>query len=386
MINPTQFAQNTAFWTFDLDDAVRYLSEDFPIRRIDEVLANAIKQKAQERNTTEEEMKSVLRKALGSKARSLRNWLIPGMVKSISRESAIQIAFALHMSYEEAEGFLKRLWLDGFYMRDVMDVIYRYGLENRWSYEPTTKMVQAFAYLNHCNPEPDGSDAVHREDLTRYLNALYENAVNTVKDLENFIKKNEQFFGTFRRKAYERFKELYDQLEQEWDDVAHLDIELDVYAEEAQAYTRDTVSMGELCDVIVKGIPEMKKRGTNTIIRRCITEHIPTRTVMSEIINKSERDGKITQVDRKLLILAWLSSEDGDMLDFQSGNAEDDLKEHLNVLNIDLLEQCGMAALDPRHPFDWIVMNSLYCAYILGEKDKAVDDVEDRMKKLIERM
>jgi len=55
-----------------------------------------------------------------------------------------------------------------------------------------------------------------------------------------------------------------------------------------------------------------------------------------------------------------------------------------------------MAALDPRHPFDWIIMNSLYCAYLLYEKDidkhryVAIDNIistaETRMHDLINRM
>lgn len=103
-INPTEFAQNMAYWSFDLDEAVRFLKEDFPIRRIDEELTIALKQMAQKHKIAEEEAKSIVKKTLGSEnAMNFSNWLKPGKVKSIERESALKIAFAMQMTYEETE-------------------------------------------------------------------------------------------------------------------------------------------------------------------------------------------------------------------------------------------------------------------------------------------
>lgn len=125
LINPTQLAQKMAYWTVDLEDAARYLHEGFPIRSIDEVIDNTIQRKAQVSNCTEAEIEAALGNCVGSQ--NLRNWRTPGNSKSLRRDSAMKIAFALGMSYEEAEEFLKRCWLDGFYMRDVQDIIYRHG-------------------------------------------------------------------------------------------------------------------------------------------------------------------------------------------------------------------------------------------------------------------
>jgi len=380
MFNLTEYVKNMAYRTLDLDEAVRYLNEDFPIRRIDEVLLNAIKQKAMQCNSTEEDVKAALRKNLESKSWS--SWLKPGMKKSMDRESAFKIAFALHMTYEETEEFLKRCWLDGFYMRDIRDVVYRHGLEYNWDYNRAIQIINDFADYDVGNPEPEGK--IHRELTEDIKNQA--SLITTESELRYLIQKNKQFFGSFRRKTYKRFKELYDQIKQEWDNIADLDLELDLIDGGVQDYARDTVSMKELCDVIVKGIPEMKKRGSNTIISRCITEHVPTRTAMSEIINMYERKGEIKQVDRKLLMLAWLASEDGDILNFQSGNVEEDFAEHIMVLNTALLSRHGMAPLDARHPFDWIVMNSMRCAYALSEKSGKTADIEERMRNLIEKM
>jgi len=302
-------------------------------------------------------------------------------VNSISREKAIQIAFALHMTYEETETFIKKCWLDGFYMRDVRDVIYRHGLENGWCYKKTDKLVKIFASLDQANINPNGSGVIHDNEFTKHLNTLYTGSVKTKDDLIYFIRQNEQFFGSFKRKAYIKFKELYDGLKQEWDDLAGVDYELDSLTEQSQVYDRDTVSMEELNDVIVKGIPEYIKHGKfSADIRRLITEHIPSsRSTMSEIINQYERNGLVTQVDRKLLLLAYLASDDGATWEYQKGKELEAFMEHLSVINIDLLEPLGMATLDPRHPFDWIIMYSLSCSYF-----GYAGDADDRIRELLE--
>jgi hypothetical protein len=383
--NPTLWAQMMAFHTFDLDEAVRCLDEDFPIRRINEVIDKAIKDKAEECGKTYDEVKIGLRQKLGPEnTANLSNWLKPGKVKSINRNSAIRIAFALQMTYEKAEKFLKKCWHDGFYMRDVRDVIYVHGLQNGWNYEMAAEMAEGFSYLDRGNPDPEGSGSVQGK-VTEYLSAQVSSA-HTQEELAEIIRENEQFFGSFHRKAYNRFMELWDQLKQEWDELADIDYENDKLR--GQAYTRDVIPMEELCRVIVKGIPEMRERGPNTIIRRLITDHIPGRTGIDEITKKSKRDGKIIEVDRKLLMLAWLASKEGFIEKYKkSGNAEVDFKEHMLVLN-DLLKTHGMPELDARHPFDWIVMNSMRCGYIQDKekKNEWIDDIEERMQALIERM
>lgn len=382
-INPTEFAQNMACWTIGLDEAVRFLKEDFPIRRIDEELTNALKQMAQKHKIAEEEAKSIVKKTLGSEnAMNFSNWLKPGKVKSIERESALKIAFAMQMTYEETETFLKRCWLDGFYMRDVKDVIYRHGLENEWSFDETDELVKAFACLDQYNPDPSVSTIEQEEELTGYLSQQYTYSVYTKEDLAEFIQLNKDYFGSFRRKAYEVFIKIYDQIGHELNYLEDVEYEIKLSRGLAENYERNTVSKEDICDWIVQGIPEMRKKGPRTFMLRLITEYIPDREAMSEIINKHKRkrDGKMPQVDRKLLILAWLLSEAGDMKEFQIGKTEDNFQEHIKALE-DLLQYCGMAALDSRHPFDWIIMNAIYYCY--SEENKELEYIEERMEKLL---
>jgi len=384
--NPTMWAAEMALSIFDLDEAVRLLRENFPVRKKEEVLDIAVRQRAQELETTEAAVRADLELELGQK--KLARWLTSAnLSKEEAKETAICIAFGLKMTYEEAEKFLKKCWLDGFYMRDVRDVIYRHGLKNEWDYDSVTEIIERFHRYNIGNPAPADGDSAQRE-YTKEISAQASSA-RTKEELEEVIKQNKDFFGSFRRRTYERFVELYKELEKEWKDVAGMDHVLDASLCE-QDDEQYEVSMEELCDVIVKGIPEMRERGLDTVIRRCIAKHIPSRTGMSEIINKSVRYGKIAEVDRKLFMLAWLASEeDGSTKRFFTGdeNAEIDFQEHIIVFN-ELLRIHGMAELDARHPFDWIVMNSIRCGYIVDKekKNEWIDDIEGRMQSLIENM
>ena len=229
--NPTQWAEKMAFYTFDIDDAVRCLDGDFPIRRIAEELNKVIKDKAEVRNTTYDEIKAVLQDACS--AVNVDNWLT-GKVKSLSRDSVIKIAFALQMSYEETEAFLKKCWIDGFYLRDVRDVIYRHGLENGWTYEAVAEMAEGFSKLNITNTDPDDSK-IPQGEITKYLSEQASSA-RTREELEGIIDQNKQFFGTFRRRTYKRFMELYEQLKQEWVNIAELDNMLDSSRNQSQEY------------------------------------------------------------------------------------------------------------------------------------------------------
>ena len=60
--------------------------------------------------------------------------------------------------------------------------------------------------------------------------------------------------------------------------------------------------------------------------------------------------------------------------------------ECINIINDDLLEPCGIPFLDPRNPFDWIIMNALYYAYYTVEDEDEKDDTVERISKVMEQL
>ena len=477
----TKWAQDMAYWKFDLNEAIQFLNQDFPIRKIDEELQKVIEFKAKKRKISEKDVILEFEKEMGvDNLERLDEWIKEGKLNNSSdkgRDYAIRIAFALKMTYEETETFLKMCWYDGFYMRDYKDVIYRHCLnDNKMSYKDAEKMIKDLSNIDKPNYDID-ERAIGVGSATVFLD-IGTKAILSGKKLKKYIEDNSKYFGSFRRKAYERFMEMCDQINEElneryvenkeeykkmnekWDknaedivdeipeiivrmiaeniaeenritieeakeeakvivkaksiaevkelayetykaayknNIIGKDITYDAWINiNAQQYRGNKISGRELCAAIVKGIPEMRERGLGNVIKEAIVEYIPTRTTLGGIIKKTERDGKITKVNKKLLLLVWLSTADGDTEIFKTGHTVKDLTEHLKVIDEGLLKPYGMAALDPRHPFDWIIMNSLYCAYLLYEKDidkhryVAIDNIistaETRMHDLINRM
>ena len=374
---------------FDPEEAVKYLCKDFPVRRVSEVLQWAVREKAEERKTTgvvtEADLQAVdteFKKMFCPKNKPknetlLRIWR-EDKVKRVKRGHAIEIAFALRMNYAQANKLLERFWHNGLYMRDMKDVIYRYGLEHGWSYDKALKTISDSALYQDMDNQGNPALDEDSKNLTQDLDNEYENFVKSEADLKEFIKQNKHLLGSFRRKAYLRFKELYDETKSKMDEGVAGDYEEKKKDGEAR-YKRKKATMAEICEEIVKGIPEMKKRGVKNTVFRLISEFLPTRREMSQIFNQYEVNGIVSQVDRKLLILTWLASEDGTIDEGQEYNA------FIGMID-NLLESCGMPVINYNHPFDWMLVNTIYCVYHDKDEDTDINDIKERLKNFIDRL
>jgi len=385
---PTAWALKMAYEIFDFNKAISFLQGDFPIRRIDEELTRLICCKGEQQGIQYQSMEDILRKNLKNQ-KDLDRLLTPEK-KSITRKKAFEIAFALGLTPDETAGFLKSCWLDGFYPRDAKDVIYWHGLKNQWSYCETLGMISDFSYLDSDNPNLVKNDGCKNKG-TNTLSDEYERSVRTKEDLCEYLNDNESSFGTYRRKAYERFMELYSDIFQEENKRAADNY--DPY--ESDRYTRvpdpnnpykTLIAKDVVLGRIEKELKEIRTRGKKSVNKafyRLITEHIPTRSALSEITKDPSKGGRRPQVSRKLLILTWLASEDGKMLTPLNGDFEGAFGSHVKkYLEKELLEYCGMSVLDARHPFDWIIMNTLRYAYMIDKGEST--DIEGRLEAFFE--
>ena len=151
---------------------------------------------------------------------------------------------------------------------------------------------------------------------------------------------------------------------------------------------------------------KMSTLGLRASIRNYIIKNIPARQDLSDIINQRVygNDEKIRGIDRKLLILIWLSSDDGNtdtftnslniLSDKKNNNTlinnycikpEDALENHIITLNDTILLEYGFPPLDARNPFDWIIMNTLYYAHILLGGEDGTETLV-RMENLFRRL
>jgi len=325
----------------------------------------------------------------------LRKWFDPECVERVERETAMRMAFALGLDYaeEEADIFLKRLWVDGFYMRNAKDIVYRFGLENGWDYGRIVSVAHKFADLNQSNPAPKGNSKDTRTITSDYA------SIKDEEGLDAYIHENKESFGVYRRKAYERFMEIYKEVYETSADIYKKETEKTAGNDSVQAFRRkqldssdssDSISLSKMCDVILCEIPQLRNKTAHKTVWRHIFNNLPNRTKLGQIVNQHVFRGEVVQVDRKLLILAWLSTKNGgNRRKFEDGQQEKAFNSHMKDLNKQLV-YCGMPTLDPRHPFDWLIMNTF--SYVYSSSDFPDDpnaDIEDfktRISELIEGM
>ncbi|MCL2165446.1 MAG: hypothetical protein FWH55_13910, partial [Oscillospiraceae bacterium] len=210
-LNLTMIAEEMAYDTFDIDEIVQYVCADFTIRTIKEELERLLERKASELSSNPDEveqrlteLKKTLQKACGEQ--NVRNWL-NGKPNRISRDSALKIAFALKMNEKEADGFLmESCWHDGFYMRDYKDVIYWFCLKHKLDYNQASELIDAYAFLDNKNPDAKKL-ASSGERMTDFLGDEAK-VTSSIEELKSFIEQNQEYFGSFKRRAYEMFMEF----------------------------------------------------------------------------------------------------------------------------------------------------------------------------------
>ena len=109
-----------------------------------------------------------------------------------------------------------------------------------------------------------------------------------------------------------------------------------------------------------------------TAIEKNISDSWPDEAALSKM--KSRK----LDVTRKVLILLFLATEPGPDPDGEEEFTRDEVFQDLYQRLNDMLALCGFAALDPRVPFDWMI---LYCICV-----QDMFDVDARMRAMFREM
>jgi len=375
-VNKTETEMRRSYESYNFDETLEHLLKDFEIRKTGEELKKIIEEKAMKLNKSVAELEQQMKKVLGPA--NFLNWVEKG--KPISRVSAIKIAYALQMEDEEADEFLtSRCWHESFYYRDYRDVIYLYGLVSHWSFEQAEALIKKYAWLDNPNPDPVAAGV---NNLTETLKDEYYKAFFTDEEFEKYLNDNWRLFGSFRMKAYEVFIAMIEELKKRWKLDKKLDNEIGrealrekeggierIVNADYYKYEHDDVSDEKICKEIAMGIPNLYKCKSDVL--KAISGNIPIRSTLSEIREKTrDKKGRIEQVPRKYLILAWLLLNDAEPLLDEGDDKEAKFTECLANLNEHLLKPCGFHLLDYRNPFDWLVVNALRSSYYSVDEEE----------------
>lgn len=274
---------------------------------------------------------------LPSLGKKLRNWL-SGRNVPVNREDFFRIAFALGLS-EQQLNYLLALFTDyGIQYRSGWEVVFSWFLRQGYGY------LEAQEFFNTL-PPAQGAERLApgwSSHLTHELqNEFY--LVGNTQDLYACYEKNLPYFGSLHLRSYYYFSQYLDQLihpAPAWEGSREPDYSID-------AIMRTYLSMQ---------MPSDRRRSHYSLIQKLIKQNWPNATAIKNIRSHVE------DVPRKLLLLLYVVTEDSAFvsgqyreLDESYITLEERVEDHWWKLNA-MLSDCGMAPLDPRNPFDWLVL------------------------------
>ena len=286
--------------------------------------------------------------------RKVRTW-VNHRVQFISRESALQLAFALKLPAGEAEEMLWRLCGEGFHWRDPQDIIWLYALEHAMSYPEACEL--AFRLAPAYQQTEDWPD--DRESMTESIRQQAAQIQNEA-ELAAFLRENAPHLGALHNTAYQLFMDFMELLKS-----AHME---DTLPDARKMPAREIVTTYLYNNLI----PRARKGGgakaldslAKDAIQRDIQQNWPDEFALARMANR-EMD-----VTRKVLILLFLACDGGETNygDFSDDTPEDIFADTYARLS-SMLADCGFAPIDSRIPFDWMV---LYC--MVADDFVSVDD------------
>ena len=168
--------------------------------------------------------------------------------------------------------------------------------------------------------------------------------VRDVEELRSCYMRNLDRFGQMHLRSYYYFRQYLKQLVQP----------LTVFGEDELDYSIETVTDTYL----TLHMPHGKNRRNYSLVQKLIKQNWPNTTSIRSILNQTG------DVPRKLLLLLYVVTENSDFrsdyreLDEDYVSLEEKVEDHWWTLNA-LLTECGMANLDLRNAFDWLIMYSI---------------------------
>lgn len=283
--------------------------------------------------------------------RKIRMWL-GGDIQSLSKQGAIQLCFALDLSYEDANRFLHRACGEGFHWRDPEELVFLYALREKMTYPQAIVLRDNMAKKNLLT-------STHRDSET-YTELVHQDAehIKDLEELENFLRQFQGKLGSFHNTAYALFRDYLNLLcAPETNDLLDTDKKFSV-REVTSTYLHEAI-VSRFKKTVAKESPTVENQ-IFSAIQRDIQQNWPDEITLSRMLHRK------TDVSRKALILLFLATDgatasdslDDDFLD--EDEEEENFESRYARLNA-MLCDCGFSPMDSRSPFDWMV---IYCMCI----------------------
>ena len=342
--------ENATSGRLSVQEAARWLNSEAQLRSLREKL---------ERFVGGQELRPLLVKGLAenhpdqpreSIERKVRGWLNdPG--RTIRKRDAIELCFILGLSVDQADEFLSMVSEETFHWRDPEEIVFIYALDHGMAYPAARALNDEMqGKLKKKRKESaevaeDSYTAVIREEIRR---------LNSTEELVDYLQQAQSRLGSFHNSAYQLFMGFWELLEQ---------AAIEDGLPDSKALTAKYIVQKYLNK---RFIPRFKSSGRNpaskengelvfSAVQRGIWQSWPEEVSVSRMKNRE------ADVTRKALILLFLVTDGGES-DFEDDSLEEqsseEIFESMYMRMNAMLRYCGFATLDPRVPFDWII---LYC-------------------------
>lgn len=361
--------------------AIAYLENNPPFRTLRDVLIAADRQQLPEAELKKRLADGICAnhpdKKRDTVERTIRNWFT-GRTRTVSRETAFELCLILGLSLEEANDFLMRMSDEAIHWRNPEEIVWSYAIKHRLSYAETMELMEAAGAVK---PAHEQDDAV-RTYLIR--DKVMDGIQGTKEELFAFLDDNRALLGTYHNEAYHLFLRYMQLLETTTQTQADFDERKAAKETAKKNHQLDpTLPLDEKISVeTILNTHFFRERMTGraeNAIQKSIMANWPDKTMLSKMKNRSDN----VDVSRKVLIMLFLAT-DGEGSAYQSSLEDDDggdgpttrdriFRDIYTRLNL-MLVRCGFHPLDPRSPFDWIVMYCISVTDVL-DVDRRLDEV-----------
>lgn len=281
--------------------------------------------------------------------RKVQNWMKNKNIPS-DREELFRIAFALELDEQQTETLLIRTVEQGIHYRNAREVVYAFSLRNHQSYETACTCTKAFE-------ESRKGGGQEKAPVTGMLKMEFKN-LPAGEDIMDFLLRHSSSFGNYHNTAYQYYMKMLELLT-------------------GGSMDEEVYSMEYVADHYLRmHMPLDKKTASYSDMQKVIKKYWPGVRSMKAMRSRTE------DVSRKSLLLLYLIT--GGIWDMEYHEIDEEyltsrevLEEHCRRIN-EIMEECGMSPMDPRNPFDYLV---LYCLKPCGD-----DDMSGRMEQIVQEL
>lgn len=289
--------------------------------------------------------------------KKLQNWMKDRNLPQ--RSEIFKVAFALELTEEELSYLLALSDGYGIQYRDGKELVLAWFLRNGHTYNEAVAFWESLPSFEQNNVLSSEAHATltHKIEDDSYV-------AHTEADLRDYYLQNITSFGTQHLRAHYYFDRYLSQLIQPTPLPGEKPVE---------PYSLETV----MNTYLTLGMRADKRRRNLLLVQKLIKKNWPNATAIDNMKNQ------VIDIPRKVLLLLYVATEnlgfddDYDFFEEEEESLEDRVSDHWVVLNA-ILADCGMAQLDLRNAFDWLIMYAI-----------AVDDDEamsERLEAVIEAL